>query len=97
MFDAVNCGESRGIVPCEGVALDAIFKKSDTLFIIVGSLLNVVRKLRISAVFSIYMTIPFRCATRHKKDMKSVAVTQHSKFRVKILLEKADTLHSTWR
>ena len=33
------------------------------------------------------MTIPFRCASRHKRDMKSGAVTQNSNFCVKILLE----------
>ena len=43
------------------------------------------------------MTIPFRCAPRHKRDMKSGADTQHSKICVKISLEKADTLHSTRR
>lgn len=34
------------------------------------------------------MTIPFRCAARHKRDMKPVAVTQHSKFCVRICLRK---------
>jgi len=66
------------------------------LFIIHYSLL--IRKAPPCApVAFIYMTIPFRCATRHKRDMKSEYVTQHSKFCVKILLEKADTLHSTLR
>ena len=44
-----------------------------------------------------YYDHSFRCAPRHKRDMKPKFVTQHSKICVKILLEKVDTLHNTWR